>query len=330
MKCRLLLASLAIALICPTAAHAASRGLPAPRAACVDGGGNTAVAVFDVAASRASHVPVGRRNRVSGGRVVGKQPSSFVRGSHSGVLRVRFTTAAVSWRLGTTTARLARSGRACASSAKAQSPVLAAAPVTRTERPSSAATPAPAKATTPAPSPATPSQPISPPATSLTAAAFGPASFWNASIPANVAFANTSVATGASVSKPVNPTVGQELATFAKRSDGSSNTWINYKDYTAPITVVPANAKLQPVRLCRSYPNDCIPSWAGALYVTLLGIGGDGTYLGGGVPVPAGFTPPTDNDAEAIFYQPDYIAPDGKRGRVWELWGMRRNPDFNS
>ena len=25
----------------------------------------------------------------------------------------------------------------------------------------------------------------------------------------------------------------------------------------------------------------------------------------------------------------DYVAPDGKRGRVWELWGMRANPDYN-
>ncbi len=132
------------------------------------------------------------------------------------------------------------------------------------------------------------------------------------------------------MTKPVNPTVGQELASFAKRSDGSSNTWINYKDFTAPITVVPASATLQPVRLCRSYPSSCVPSWAGALDRTLRGVGTDGTYLGGGVPVPADFSPPTDSDAEAIIYQPDYVAPDGKRGRVWELWGMRANPDYDA
>jgi hypothetical protein len=172
------------------------------------------------------------------------------------------------------------------------------------------------------------------PPTSLTERAFSPTSFWNATIPNRVAFATGTVTVGTAsngspISKPINPIVGQELAAFARRSDGSSNTWINYRDYTAPITIVPATTPLQPVRLCRFYPSNCVPDWAWTLHQTLSGIAVDGTYLGGGVPVPAGFTPPTDSDAEAIFYQPDYVAPDGKRGRVYELWGMRANPDFD-
>ena len=62
----------------------------------------------------------------------------------------------------------------------------------------------------------------------------------------------------------------------------------------------------------------------------LSGTARDGGYLGGGVPVPSGFTPPTDADAEAVFYQPGYVSPDGKRvGRVYELWGMRADPTFD-
>jgi hypothetical protein len=144
---------------------------------------------------------------------------------------------------------------------------------------------------------------------------FAPTSFWNATIPPSVQL--------------LDLPVGQELAAFAKRSDGSSNTWINYRNYTAPITTVPKNAPLQPVRLCRSYPAGCVPSWAATLDRTLRGVARNGTYLGGGVPVPENFVPPADSDAEAIFFQPDYVAPDGKLGRVYELWGMRKNPDFD-
>ncbi len=276
MKCRLRLASIvvAVAVLSPASADAALRTQPLPRAACVEAG-NAPVAVFDVTAAHATRVSVGKRNRVTGGRVIGRQPSSFPRGTRRSVLRVRFTSAWASWRVGARVARISRTGASC-------------------ETP-----------------------------------AFAPTSFWNATIPANVAFAGSAVATGASVTKPVNPTVGRELAAFAKRSDGSSNTWINYRAFTAPITAVPASASLQPVRLCRSYPSSCVPSWAGALDRTLRGVGIDGTYLGGGVPVPDGFTPPTDSDAEAIFSQPGYVAPDGKKGRVYELWGMRRNPDYD-
>jgi hypothetical protein len=325
MKRRLLLASLAVAVFCPSPAEAASRTQPQPRAACVEREGSTPVAVFDVVSSRVARVPVGRRNRVSGGRVVGAQPTSFTRGTRSGALRVRFTSARVSWRLGTQVARLARTGTQCESAAASRKPAAARQPAKAAPKPA---------ATAPKTTPSTPTPTPAVPTTSLLAAAFSPTSFWNATIPANVAFAGGAVATGtaadgSTISKPVNPTVGQELAAFSKRSDGSSNTWINYRDFTAPITVVPASTRLQPIRLCRFYPSDCVPPWAWSLDLTLRGVAADGTYLGGGVPVPDRFTPPTDSDAEAIIYQPDYVAPDGKRGRVYELYGMRANPDFN-
>ena len=96
---------------------------------------------------------------------------------------------------------------------------------------------------------------------------FAATSFWNAAVPEEVALAADDVA-----GKPVNPTVGAELAAFAKRKDGSTNTWINYRAFTAPITTVPANAPLEPVRLCRSYPSGCVPSWAASLDRTLRGV----------------------------------------------------------
>ncbi len=322
---------------------------PLPRASCVQPGASP-IAVFDVRVPgrKPLHVHAGARNRVTGGRVVGRLPVTFAPGTTHAVLRVRFTARRAAWRLGARTARVSAGAKACpravASPQGAPAGVPAPRPLAPLPTPPAPAaarpagpSPAPA-APAPTPSAAAPSTPAAPspsPATPESGgrSIFAPTSPWNARIPSNVAFAGDNVAIASSaeraVTQAVNPTVGQELAAYAKRSDGSSNTWVSYRDFTAPITTVPMSTPLQPVRLCRSYPSDCVPSWGVGLDMMLRGVGRDGTYLGGGVPVPDGFRPPTDTDAEAIFYQPDYVAPDGKRGRVWELWGMRPNPDFD-
>jgi hypothetical protein len=306
-----LCALFAVAAPAPAAAAA-----PIPRRACVEQVGAARIAVFDVrlGGRQSVRVPGGHRNHVTGGRVLGRLPVRFTPGTRRAVLRVRFTSRRVTWRLGSRAARLVPSGHRCSTAASVRTRTSHVAPTTSTGQ-------AAPKASAPAPTaPQTIASPALSPATSapLTVRSiFAPTSFWNATIPDNVAFASGTA------------TVGQELVRFATRADGSSNTWINYRDYTAPITTVPATASLQPVRLCRSYPSGCVPSWATSLDRTLRGVARDGHYLGGGVPIPDGFTPPTDSDAEAIFSQPDYVAPDGKVGRLYELWGMRRNPDFN-
>jgi hypothetical protein len=323
---------LSLVLIALVPARAGAAAVPIPRAACVAGARGVTVAVFDVrvASKRRVRAPA---SRITGGRLVGARPRSFAPGTTHGVLRVRFSAARVEWRLGGRSARLARSGPPCSGAASgsppppvapAQAPPVQAPPVQSGPPPPPRSAPAPTPAPRPTPQPPSTPLPPSPSGPVVARSIFAPTSFWNAAVPTAVALAADTVN-----GKPVNPTVGQELATFAKRKDGSSNTWINYKAYTAPITTVPASARLEPVRLCRSYPSGCLPSWAVSLDRTLRGVARDGHYLGGGVPVPEGFAPPNDTDAEAIFYQPDYVAPDGKLGRVYELWGMRRNPDFD-
>jgi hypothetical protein len=343
----LLLALIGALLACCTPALAATA--PSPRASCVQNG-DPPVAVFDVkvAGHKTLRVASGRRNHVTGGRVIGRRPTAFRPGTTKGALRVRFTAQRVTWRLGSRSARLTPAGRVCPRARTSRSPQPLPAPPAIAPLP----TPPPPGAR-PAASPgqrptSTPPIPAGPPSTPSDDSAdtpaipiapaegrsiFAPTSPWNARIPDNVALSDddaaiASAADGAATAS-VNPTVGQELAAYAKRADGSSNTWVSYRDFTAPITTVSASTPLQPVRLCRSYPDNCVPSWGQGLDMMMRGVGRDGTYLGGGIPIPDGFAPPTDTDAEAIFYQPDYVAPDGKRGRVYELWGMRPNPDYD-
>jgi hypothetical protein len=46
--------------------------------------------------------------------------------------------------------------------------------------------------------------------------------------------------------------------------------------------------------------------------------------IGNGVPIPPDFTPTNDTDATGVFYQPDWVSPDGTlHGRMYELWGMK-------
>jgi hypothetical protein len=357
--------------------------VPVPRAACVT---SAALAVFDARTpgARSVHVPIGPRNRITGGRVVGAQPTTFAPGTTRAALRARITARRVEWRLGARVARLARGGRRCMPAVPVSRPSVAGDPVVGGElvatpgrwraavgeiryrwqsltpsgwrgpiaAPSAVlrlgaaeagatlrvlvtargrrgwSAPAASSPLGPVRSPPTPEpapQPgppvLEPP---LPRTVFSPSSFWNATIPPNVAYASDTVLVG-TVPVPVNPTVGEELATAAQLAGAR----VNFRDYTVPLTVVPASTPLQPVRLCRSYPSGCVPSWGVTLDLTLRGIARDGTYLGGGVPVPPGFTPRTDEDAQAVFHQPDYVAPDGARGRLYELWGMRANPDFD-
>jgi hypothetical protein len=344
----LLLALVGALLAC--CAPAATATAPSPRASCVQSG-NPPVAVFDVKVTgrKTLRVPSGRRNRVSGGRILGRRPTAFRPGTTRGALRVRFSARRVTWRLGSRSARLTPGGRVCPRARTSRSPQSLPAPPSiaplPTPAPPAGAQPAttpgqkPASTTPANPEPATPSTPAAPQSPAIAVAPaegrsiYAPSSPWNARIPDNVAFSDDDAAIATSAQRAItaaaNPTVGQELAEYSKRADGSSNTWVSYRDFTAPITTVSASTPLQPVRLCRSYPNSCVPSWGQGLDMLMRGVGRDGTYLGGGIPIPDGFVPPNDTDAEAIFYQPDYVAPDGKRGRVYELWGMRPNPDYD-
>jgi hypothetical protein len=389
-----LLAALAVGVSAHPAPALASRSGPVPVAACVDRSGPVPVAVFDARSPGGRAVPVPARNRVTGGRLVGRLPSLLPAGLDVAAVRARFQGRTVTWRLGRHTARLGRTGPRCglprsrrrpsiSGVARAGGTLTAAAGAwsgatrryrfawqrrtgrrwtrVRGARTASLAvrdahvgsvlrvlvtargrggwSPRVASAATPRVRPRI--RPAAPASTGAAASVapsrriFAPTSFWNTVLPPNVALAGDSVqvasaADGSPVTQPVNPAAGHELAAAAVRPNGSSNTWINYRDYTAPITRVPASTKLQPVRLCRAYPKDCVPSWGSSLDLMMRGVARDGTYLGGGIPVPDGFTPPSDGDAEAIFYQPDYVAPDGTPGRVYELYGMQANPDFNA
>src|SRR4051794_14685474 len=94
----------AVLLVAP-----AQAAMPIPRAVCVTA---ARVAVFDVRTpgKRPVRVPIGRRNRVTGGRVLGRQPTRFAPGRTRAALRARVTRRRVAWRLGARVARLARAG----------------------------------------------------------------------------------------------------------------------------------------------------------------------------------------------------------------------------
>lgn len=346
MAFRALLLALVLAVLA-AAGSAPAAGAAPPRVSgmCVAAGaGGAAVARFDVRlrGRRAVRVPRGPRNRVRGGTVAGRVPVRFRPGTRRAVLRVRFVRRTVAWRLAGRTARLRRDGLPCALAPRTPSPAPAADVPRAQPRPPAAPAPEPTAVPTPQPTAVPTPQPTAEPSPQptptpglppvLPRSIFAPTSFWNAPVPDDIAFAADAISVtsaGTTSAVGVNPVAGQELAAYAKRADGSSNTWINYKDYTAPITTVPADQPLEPVRLCRSSTN-CVPSWAVALSRVFLGTARDGTYLGGGVPVPEGFVPPTDADAEAIFHQPGYVSPDGQRhGRAYELWGMHRDPTFD-
>jgi hypothetical protein len=107
-----------VALFAP-AAGAASRPAVAPKGSCTEMRGDKLVAVFDVsvAGSRAAKVRKGKRNRVSGGRVIGKLPTVFHPGATPRALRVAFARRSkqAKWRLDRRTAAVRRGAKRCAS-----------------------------------------------------------------------------------------------------------------------------------------------------------------------------------------------------------------------
>jgi hypothetical protein len=114
---------LAAAVLAPSAS-AAARTAVAPKASCVETSGKRLVAVFDVrvAGTRAAKVHKGNRNRVSGGRVIGKLPTVFRPGATRRVLRVAFAAHSkrAKWRLGHATAAVTRASKRCAAAAAAK------------------------------------------------------------------------------------------------------------------------------------------------------------------------------------------------------------------
>jgi hypothetical protein len=112
-----------LALLAP-AAGAASRPAVAPKGSCTEMRGDELVAVFDVsvAGSRATKVRKGTRNRVSGGRVIGKLPTVFHPGATPRALRVAFgrKSKQARWRLDRRTAAVKRGAKRCGSAATAK------------------------------------------------------------------------------------------------------------------------------------------------------------------------------------------------------------------
>jgi hypothetical protein len=110
---------LAVLVLFAPAAGAASRPAVAPKGSCTEMRGDKLVAVFDVsvAGSRAAKVRKGKRNRVSGGRVIGKLPTVFHPGATPRALRVAFARRSkqAKWRLDRRTAAVRRGAKRCAS-----------------------------------------------------------------------------------------------------------------------------------------------------------------------------------------------------------------------
>jgi hypothetical protein len=119
------LAALAAGLLAQ-AAPAATRTAVAPRGSCTEVSGKQLVAVFDVtvAGSHAAELRKGRRNRVSGGRIIGKLPTVFSPGATRRALRVAFGSHVkrARWRLGRRTATVRRGAKRCAHAAAAKPP----------------------------------------------------------------------------------------------------------------------------------------------------------------------------------------------------------------
>ncbi|HEX7299155.1 MAG TPA: hypothetical protein VF257_09110 [Solirubrobacteraceae bacterium] len=99
-------------------AQAAQRPAVAPKGSCTEMAGKRLVAVFDVtvAGKKRARVTRGRRNRVTGGRVIGRLPTSFRPGATRRALRVAFgrKSTRTRWRLGRRTATVKRATKRCA------------------------------------------------------------------------------------------------------------------------------------------------------------------------------------------------------------------------
>jgi hypothetical protein len=107
----------ALAILAP-GAQAAAKPKVLPKGACTETRGKQLVAVFDVSVrgKKAAKVKKGKRNKVSGGRVVGKLPTSFAPGATRRALRVAFARRSkrTKWRLGAKTATVKRAAKRCA------------------------------------------------------------------------------------------------------------------------------------------------------------------------------------------------------------------------
>jgi hypothetical protein len=118
-----LLAVLLAATLAP-GAGAASTPAVAAKGSCTEMRGKQLVAVFDVsvAGRHAAKVRKGARNRVSGGRVLGRLPTVFRPGATPRALRVAFARKSkqARWRLGRRTAAVKRRAKRCASAATAK------------------------------------------------------------------------------------------------------------------------------------------------------------------------------------------------------------------
>jgi hypothetical protein len=107
-------------------ASAASTSAVAPKGSCTEVSGQRLVAVFDVsvAGGHSAKLGKGQRNRVSGGRVIGKLPTVFQPGATRRALRVAFGRHAkqAKWRLGRRTATVKRGAKRCAHAAAKPAP----------------------------------------------------------------------------------------------------------------------------------------------------------------------------------------------------------------
>jgi hypothetical protein len=114
-------AALLAAAVLAQGAQAASPAV-APRGSCTEMNGKQLVAVFDVKVTgkKSAKVTKGRRNRVTGGKVIGRLPTRFEPGATPRALRVAFGrgSARTKWRLGRKTASVKRATKRCSSAAK--------------------------------------------------------------------------------------------------------------------------------------------------------------------------------------------------------------------
>lgn len=81
----------------------------------------------------------------------------------------------------------------------------------------------------------------------------------------------------------------------------------NISAWTAYVNVLPADHPLTPVKLLHT--GDAALS----------------AVLATGVPIPEGWQPTNDTDAQGYFVQPDYQSPADVTGRIYELQGVRVN-----
>jgi len=157
---------------------------------------------------------------------------------------------------------------------------------------------------------------------------FGSATnFSNSPLPDNAPLDTGTIDIGTSTSPnlvPVNPSSVNEIA----RQVSTYGTYVNLTNGTTPMYILPPSQPLVPVSC--SYNNvQCIATMNQMTHGTST----TGVYLGGGLPIPDDFqeAPTTDTDAEAVFYQPDYVSPCSSsiKGRLYEVWKLRSNPSYD-